>query len=60
MMTTLKHRVVTTGLQIAFAYIKSNLNFPWEILWGKDDHIWVTERNGKISKIEPKSGNTVF
>lgn len=40
--------------------IKSNLNFPWEILWGKDDHIWMTERGGKISKINPKTGDVVF
>lgn len=40
--------------------LKSGLNYPWEILWGKDDHIWMTERGGKISKIDPKTGNTVF
>lgn len=40
--------------------VKSGLNFPWEILWGKDDHIWMTERNGRISKIDPLNGNTVF
>jgi aldose sugar dehydrogenase len=40
--------------------IKSNLNFPWEILWGKDDHIWMTERGGKISKVNPKTGEVVF
>jgi glucose/arabinose dehydrogenase len=40
--------------------VKNGLNFPWEILWGKDDHIWMTERGGKISKIDPKTGNTVF
>jgi len=40
--------------------VKSGLNFPWEILWGKDDHIWMTERNGKISKIDPLTGNTIF
>ncbi len=40
--------------------LKSNLNFPWEILWGKDDHIWMTERGGKISKINPKTGDVVF
>lgn len=40
--------------------LRSDLNFPWEILWGKDDHIWMTERNGKISKIDPLNGNTVF
>jgi aldose sugar dehydrogenase len=40
--------------------VKANLNFPWEILWGKDDHIWMTERGGKISKINPKTGDVVF
>lgn len=40
--------------------VKQGLNFPWEILWGKDDHIWMTEREGKISKIDPTTGNTIF
>ncbi len=40
--------------------LKSGLHFPWEILWGKDDHIWMTERGGKISKIDPKTGNIIF
>lgn len=40
--------------------VKNSLNFPWEILWGKDDHIWMTERGGKISKINPKTGATLF
>lgn len=40
--------------------VKSGLQFPWEILWGSDDHIWMTERGGRISKIDPKTGNLVF
>lgn len=40
--------------------LRSNLNFPWEILWGKDNHIWMTERAGKVSKINPETGATVF
>jgi aldose sugar dehydrogenase len=40
--------------------ILSGLNIPWEILWGKDDHIWMTERKGKISKINPATGKIVF
>jgi len=40
--------------------VKIGLNFPWEILWGKDDHIWMTERGGKISKVDPRTGNTIF
>jgi aldose sugar dehydrogenase len=40
--------------------IKNDLNFPWEILWGKDDYIWMTERGGKISRIDPRTGDIVF
>ncbi len=40
--------------------VLSGLNIPWEILWGKDDHIWMTERNGKISKVNPATGAIVF
>jgi aldose sugar dehydrogenase len=40
--------------------VLSGLNIPWEILWGKDDHIWMTERNGKISRINPVNGTVVF
>ena len=39
---------------------KAGLNFPWEIIWGQDDHIWMTERDGTISRIDPSSGNTTF
>mgnify|MGYP003546918316 CR=1 FL=1 len=40
--------------------VLSNLNYPWEILWGQDNHIWMTERGGKISKINPATGAIVF
>ncbi len=40
--------------------LSSKLNFPWEILWGKDDFIWMTDRGGKISKINPKTAEVVF
>ncbi|OOF55139.1 glucose/sorbosone family PQQ-dependent dehydrogenase [Rodentibacter genomosp. 2] len=33
------------------------LESPWEMLWGKDNQLWITERQGKnIVKIDPKSG----
>lgn len=40
--------------------LKSGLNFPWEISWGKDDHLWMTERGGRVSRVEPRSGQTLF
>lgn len=39
-------RVVATGLQ-----------GPWEVAWGPDEHLWVTERVGKrIVRIDPATG----
>jgi glucose/arabinose dehydrogenase len=43
------NRTVITGLQ-----------YPWEILWGLDNHIWMTERGGKISKVNPATSTVVF
>jgi aldose sugar dehydrogenase len=34
----------------------SGLNYPWEILWGPDGFIWMTERGGKISRVNPATG----
>jgi aldose sugar dehydrogenase len=36
--------------------VTSNLNFPWEILWGPDSSLWMTERLGRISRVNPVSG----
>ena len=36
--------------------IAANLDTPWEILWGPDNFIWFTERSGKISRLNPGSG----
>lgn len=44
--TILTSRVVKTGLDI-----------PWEIIWGPDDHIWTTERYGRVSRIDPNTGD---
>lgn len=33
--------------------VANNLKIPWEILWGPDGWIWVTERDGDISRINP-------
>ena len=30
--------------------LDKNISRPWEILWGPDNHIWMTERGGRISR----------
>lgn len=44
--TTLTQSDLVTGIQV-----------PWEILWGPDDHIWVTERRGRVLRIDPATGS---
>lgn len=43
-------------IQIETEIIAEDLDTPWEILWGPDDHIWLTERYGRISRLDPTSG----
>jgi glucose/arabinose dehydrogenase len=44
------------AVEIKDTVIAQNLNFPWEILWGPDNHIWMTERGGKVSRLNPATG----
>lgn len=37
--------------------IISGLDIPWEIQWGPDDMLWITERFGRISRIDPETGD---
>ena len=45
------------AVELKDSVIVSNLSHPWEILWGPDNHIWMTEREGKISRLNPATGN---
>lgn len=40
--------------------IVQGLNFPWEILWGPDNFIWMTERGGKISRVNVSTGSVTL
>jgi aldose sugar dehydrogenase len=33
-----------------------NLDVPWETLWGSDNFLWITERKGIVSRINPETG----
>jgi aldose sugar dehydrogenase len=34
----------------------TGVDTPWEILWGPDNFIWMTERYGRISRVDPANG----
>lgn len=51
-----KNKSTQPGIRI----VKTGLDHPWEIIWGEDNHIWMTERDGRVSSIDPTNGNTLF
>jgi glucose/arabinose dehydrogenase len=36
--------------------VVSGLDTPWDLAWGPDDAIWVTERPGGVSRVDPVTG----
>ena len=38
--------------------VASGLDNPWDIAWGPDDHLWVTERTGfRVTRLNPVDGS---
>ena len=33
-----------------------NLDEPWEITWGPDNHLWVTQHKGRVKRVNPATG----
>ncbi len=37
--------------------LPTQLSTPWEISYGPDNHLWVTESGGRVSRIDPSNGD---
>lgn len=46
----------TTSAELKDTILTSKLSHPWEIVWGPDNFIWMTERSGKVSRVDPATG----
>jgi glucose/arabinose dehydrogenase len=44
------------SVEIKNSVLVQGLNYPWEILWGPDNFIWMTERGGRINRVNPATG----
>lgn len=42
---------------LAVDTVITGLNVPWEIQWDPDGWIWMTERYGMVSRVNPEDGN---
>ena len=48
--------VVIDSTIIGRSTVAENLDVPWEITWGPDNHIWFTEQGGRVSRLNPETG----
>jgi len=54
----LSGQVLVGATEVDTSTLIAGLDTPWEILWGPDDHIWITERKGIVSRIDPETGQS--
>lgn len=48
--------LLAQGPSVQTRDVVTGLDTPWEILWGPDDWIWMTERAGRVSRVHPETG----
>ena len=44
------------NVEVEADVVASALDTVWELAWGPDGMIWMTERGGRISRVNPQSG----
>ncbi|MXV50183.1 PQQ-dependent sugar dehydrogenase [Pedobacter sp. HMF7647] len=45
-----------TSDSLSTKVLNEKLSYPWEVLWGPDNMLWLTERGGKVSRVDPVTG----
>ena len=57
--STAQKTILLESGELTVTEIKNNLTLPWEIIWGPDDYIWFTHDSGKISRLNPNTGEVI-
>ncbi|MBL7788117.1 MAG: PQQ-dependent sugar dehydrogenase [Chitinophagales bacterium] len=59
-LTTKAQNTITLDSTIVqVTVLATNQDVPWEILWGPDNWLWMTERGGTISRMNPDTGEKI-
>lgn len=48
--------VTLDSTELTVDVLVDGIDIPWEILWGPDNHIWMTERYGMVSRVDIETG----
>jgi len=55
-LTTAQQTYTLDSTVLTSRTVISGIDIPWEIIWGPDNQIWMTERYGRVSRLDPVSG----
>ena len=55
LLTLIVFSFYNTNAQMTTRVIADNLFIPWELIWGPDNHIWFTQKNGYICRLNPST-----
>lgn len=53
---TLSFLSARTNAQLTTRVVRDSLFIPWDLVYAPDSHIWFTQKNGYVCRLEPVSG----
>lgn len=57
LVATLFQALGSTQQTFTSRVVAAGLAAPWEVIWGPDDHLWITERTaGRVIRVNPTTG----
>jgi PQQ-dependent dehydrogenase (s-GDH family) len=57
-LTAALQRDVSPEATFEMGVVTTGLDAPWEVTWGPDDRLWVTERRGRrVVRVDPRDGS---
>jgi glucose/arabinose dehydrogenase len=54
--STRSPEIVNQETEIEIQVLTQNLTYPWELVWGPDNTLWMTEKGGRVSRVNPSNG----
>ena len=53
---SVKNQSSSNRIELISTIVADSLNTPWELVWGPDNWIWLTQRNGYVNRLNPETG----
>ncbi|WP_247237778.1 PQQ-dependent sugar dehydrogenase [Telluribacter sp. SYSU D00476] len=57
--STLSETYELDSTVLTLSTVASNLNATWDMAWGPDNWIWFTDQDGKVSRLNPETGQII-